>query len=215
MVAHSSGSHEVAFVGGIDEDLADKFLSVEGGEGEDAGAVFFDAFLAVEPSVAHDSDFVLGHVLVKDVLGDMGFEDPHRVVAGAVAALAAFNFTELFLGLLTPSFGFVVVSLDALVKFARKSTDAAGMTVVRPTESTAAQSAEVFVGAHHDHAFSHLAGLNSCHDGGGSSAVDDEISLLGLGEKRGGEKEGGEKGFERHIRILTVLGTAFLQESCG
>ena len=202
VVAHSGGGHEVAFVGGIDEDFSDEFVAVEGGEGEDLSAVFLDAFLAVEPGITHDCDLVLGDVLVEDFFGDMGFEDPHRVVAGAVAALAFLDGAELFLRLLTPGFGVVVVGFDALIELAREPADAAGVTVIGPTESTAAESAEVLVGADHDHAFAHLAGLHCGHHGGGSAAIDDEVGFLGLGEERGGKEKGEEKRFEQHRRLL-------------
>lgn len=57
------------------------------------------------------------------------------------------------------------------------------MTVVGPAEAAAAEPTEVLVGADHDHALAHLAGLNPGHDGGGGAAVDDDVGFVVFGSE--------------------------------
>jgi hypothetical protein len=72
----AGGGHEVAFVGGVEEHFTGVGFAVEGGDGGDAGAVFFDASGAVEEGFADDWDVEFFDPVVINAFGDVGFEDP-------------------------------------------------------------------------------------------------------------------------------------------
>ena len=114
VIADAGGGQQITFVGGIDKDFSFKPITGEGGDGDDFGTVFFDAFVAVEPRFADYGDVVFFDEVFEDFFSDVGFEHPHGGFVFFVARVVG-GF------LLTPGFGIVVVAFDALVKFLRES----------------------------------------------------------------------------------------------
>ena len=143
VVADSGGGHEVAFVGGVDEDFSLVDCSGKGGDLGDAAVGHFDAGFSVEPFVAVDGDVVFADVVFEDALGDAGLEHPHATVFCIDGAGSGAGEVVLFLP--APGVGFLVVLEDALVEVTGESADGAFLSGVGPAESAGGESAKVLV----------------------------------------------------------------------
>ena len=181
----ASGGHEVAFVGGVEEHFAGVGFAIEGGDGGDAGAVFFDAGGAVEEGLADDGDVEFFDPVVVDAFGDMRFEDP-GALGGVVEGGVALAFVAVFGAfLLPPVFVSLVVEPGAVVELAGEAADDVFVAGVGPAEAAGGEAAEVFVRGDDDDGLAHLFGLDGGDDGGAGAAVDDEVVVL----SGGGESE--------------------------
>ena len=69
-VADAGGGHEVALVGGVDEDAAPVGFARERAERGDAATRLLDAAGAVEPFVPLDDELEILHVAFEHRLGD-------------------------------------------------------------------------------------------------------------------------------------------------
>ena len=107
-VTDASGSHQVAFIGGVDEHAASKATFAQRGDGKDAAILFLDPLGSVEPFVAFDDQLVFLHIIFEDLFGDRRFKDPHRSFRGVHGDRALAFIAELFLGFVLPGFGFLV-----------------------------------------------------------------------------------------------------------
>lgn len=179
VVVDASGGHEVAFVGGVDEHFAGVGFAAEHGDLGDAGAVFFDTFVTVEPFVAVDGDVEFFDVVFVNGFSDAGFEDPHGAVF-AVHGWCALAFVAVFFAFLPfPGFGFLVVFPDAVVEVAGEAADDGFVACVGEAEAARGEAAEVFIWADDDGGFAHFFGLDGGDDACAGAAVDDEIVVGG------------------------------------
>ena len=79
-VGDACSCHQVAFVGGVDEDRPLIFFTAERGHGGNAAFLHFYAVFAVEPFVAINRDAVIPDEILENAFGDMGFKDPHGAI---------------------------------------------------------------------------------------------------------------------------------------
>jgi hypothetical protein len=90
-IGNPGSLHEVAFVGGVDEDGSFEGGAFCGAKAEDAVAILIHGFVLGDLLVQVDMDAGFLQPLVQDAFGDAGFEGP----GGGLAVVAAGAFEEL------------------------------------------------------------------------------------------------------------------------
>ena len=203
VVADAGGGHEVALVGAVDEHGTGEGAAGFHGDGEDLGAVFFDAGLAVEALAFDDGNLVrdFGEHGVVDLGSGVGFEGPHGVFGAGVAVRFAGEVSVA--GFLLPLGGVGVELEDGGVELAGDAADGFFIADVGGAESAGGEAAEELGGFNEDGGAAHAGGLDGGGDACGGAAVDDDVEGVGGGEGGGGEEgeeqEGahGDEGKER------------------
>ena len=180
-VADASGSHQVTFVGGVDEHTASKATFTQRGDRNDAAILFLNPLGAVEPLVAFDGQLEFLHVIFEDFLGDRGLKDPHGTLGRIHCHRALAFVSELLLGFMLPGTRLLVGLPDAVVEVTGEAADDGLVTGVSEAQATTREAAEVLVGADDDDGLAHLLRLNGSDDGGRGAAVDDDV----IGRLRG------------------------------
>lgn len=89
---------------------------------------------------------------------------------------------------------------DAVVELTSESADDRFVASIRPTQSTAAESAEMSIRRNDDDGFPHLFDLNRGDDRRRGSAVDDDVGLLGADRYKRQQPEEEEGGFTHDQR---------------
>ena len=181
--------HEVALVGGVDEDFgADDAAGFEADRGQ-ARAGFLDGAGEIEALAAEDGEVVLAHEVLEDFFRDVRFEGPHGGFAGVGGGLAdAAIRADRLAG---PGLGTSVVLGDALVEIAGETADGAFVADVGLAEAAAAESAEAGVGADENDGVAEAGGLDGGDDAAGGAAVDADVSFDGRGGGRMREADSG------------------------
>ena len=171
--------HKVAFVSRVDKDFTDERFPGKRRNRADRRALFDDAFFAVKAFVFEDGNLIFGDEIFEHLLGDVGFEDPHRfgfVVDTASALARDAVLTRHFLE--RPSVVVLVVEPKSVVEFARQPADDGSVAGVGGAESAAREAAEVFVGRDDDDRFAHFLRLDGGRDRRAGSAVNDDVIFV-------------------------------------
>src|SRR4051794_39429311 len=123
VVFNSRGSHQIAFISGVDEHLAAIRFAAQSANRSDSSAGFSNSTAAIEPFIARHWNLIFAHEAFEDLFRDVRFEDPHGAL-GAVdcgSALSFISILRLFLPI--PGHGFLVMLPDAMVEFSGEAAD--------------------------------------------------------------------------------------------
>ena len=184
VVVDSGGSHQVAFVRGIDEHLSRIAAAAQHGDRRDPLAALPHAGRTVEPLLPMDGNPVFGHQVFEHLLGDVRLEDPHRAI-GAVDGRRALALVAVFVGPLPlPRARLLVVPPDPMVELPGQAADHGLVAGVGEAESTTRQAAQMRVGADHDDRLAQATRLHRGHHACRRRAVDDKVVLRRLCRRR-------------------------------
>src|SRR5690606_28881108 len=111
VIAHTSGGHEIPFIGCVDEYCAGKGLSRKRLDGGNPTFFHGNTVLTVQPFIAENLEFIFFYQILKDMFGRVGLEDPHRPVFTIYSGGALSFVSVLRLFLPSPRAGLVVMKV--------------------------------------------------------------------------------------------------------
>ncbi len=159
-VVDTGPGHQIAFVTGINEDLADEGLPALGGDRDDPGAVPGHAVFQVQPLPFEDGDLGVSGPVVVDLLGDVRLE--------------------------LPGFGKVIVFAQPPVELARKPANCLLIADVGCAQAAGTDPAEVPARVDKADGLAHRRGLHRRDHTGGGPAVDHDVEASRFGCRRVG-----------------------------
>src|SRR5690554_3248231 len=119
MVTDAGCRHEISLISSIDKHSPLEFLSTERSNGDYSVALQSDSGVPVQPFITEDFYVIFFYHILKNLLGDMRFKNPHG--SGVpINGRRALTFVAVFRSVLPlPCFIGLVVVINFLVEFAR------------------------------------------------------------------------------------------------
>ena len=166
--------HQVSLIGGVDESVPSEFLTRFHDDRPDLQVFLFYAYAVpqIEALSQYDRDVCFSEHFAKDLLRHFGLESPEGILTRSKER-------KVFTLLHRPRFVILVMRSDRPIKLSADPADDGGVARIGHAQATRGEPADVLGWLNEDGCLTHPGGLNGCCNSHRSSAVDNDIKMLG------------------------------------